>query len=631
MSKYEILIKMDKPDDRFRTEESITGSVEVNVKQDMNCLALKVGGYWTTHGRGNRDSSHYGHQVVYQGKLEAGKSQTYPFRIPVDRVPLTYHGQLINLDHYVDVRIDVPGINPKHRTGFILLPGSAGHPSEPLQSNSEHQNWFEQPGAMISLVFCLIGLVVTLASPWFGFIVLAIGLSFAFHTFSNFLAEQRLGKVQIVLESRIIAPGDSLPISLRFTPKTAGQINEVVGFLTGTEMADSSGGTDKTTHCHELYNWKFNLSGQKSFRAHREVVYRGHVQIPETDAYSFDAGNNSVSWTIELKIDIPSCPDWNQTVNLCVVPREFLHRDSKLSQKIPTATPSIEEKSEIRSLPGDGPFPSVGNISPAMVTEPDQTITTRNPSGVYRDDSKSFSLVKENPELVAHLDDVPKDIDDHHSSATDHLTPVPRNSATPVLATLVPELPVPAKENKEEPDLVTPVSEPSQADTDRPLNETSESAKDNIEEPDLATPVSKPSLADTDRSLSEISEPAKDNIEEPTDTIISLAKTCQLLHDASHDSEAQAHILKNVAHQNFTVAINIKRISPTYSWDQDSKYNNGKTLIGILQGTDYEIQVQIPHNRNDQVNQLRMGNIWTGTGQITGHDSLFRRIEVISD
>ena len=89
--------------------------------------------------------------------------------------------------------------------------------------------------------------------------------------------------------------------------------------------------------------------------------------------------------------------------------------------------------------------------------------------------------------------------------------------------------------------------------------------------------------------------------------------------------------MEAVANQTFSLTLNIERVSSTYSWDKNSQYNDGKTLIGTLEGTDQQIQILIPSDRNDQMNQLKAGDSWTGTGQITGRDSLFHRIEMNGD
>ncbi len=50
--------------------------------------------------------------------------------------------------------------------------------------------------------------------------------------------------------------------------------------------------------------------------------------------------------------------------------------------------------------------------------------------------------------------------------------------------------------------------------------------------------------------------------------------------------------------------------------------------MGILEGTEHQVQILLPSDRNDEVSQLKEGDRWTGTGRITGRDSLFRRIEM---
>ena len=74
-----------------------------------------------------------------------------------------------------------------------------------------------------------------------------------------------------------------------------------------------------------------------------------------------------------------------------------------------------------------------------------------------------------------------------------------------------------------------------------------------------------------------------------------------------------------------------KKIASTYSWDKDSPYSDGKTLTGLLDETEHQVEIQIPRDYNQHIEGLQTGDTWSGTGQITGRDSLFNRIKMNAD
>ena len=67
--------------------------------------------------------------------MKAGEVKTIPFNILVEGVPLTYRGEYLNIDHYVDVRIDIPwSLDPKASEEFLVLAGGIQEIEEPLKT-----------------------------------------------------------------------------------------------------------------------------------------------------------------------------------------------------------------------------------------------------------------------------------------------------------------------------------------------------------------------------------------------------------------------------------------------------------------------------------------------------------------
>ncbi|MFP6672200.1 MAG: hypothetical protein VB857_12355, partial [Pirellulaceae bacterium] len=71
MSKCDISIQFENRERTFRSGDTVNGTVTIDVNKNVNCRALKIAGYWKTHGRGNRDSGRYGEKVVFEGDLIA--------------------------------------------------------------------------------------------------------------------------------------------------------------------------------------------------------------------------------------------------------------------------------------------------------------------------------------------------------------------------------------------------------------------------------------------------------------------------------------------------------------------------------------------------------------------------------
>jgi hypothetical protein len=142
-----------------------------------------------------------------------------------------------------------------------------------------------------------------------------------------------------------------------------------------------------------------------------------------------------------------------------------------------------------------------------------------------------------------------------------------------------------------------------------------------VEEP-VTSATAHPESAEVEAPEEIIAEP------EPA---VSLLETCNLLNTAGRNSTDQDQIIAAVANQSFPLALGITKIAATYSWDKDSPYSDGKTLTGLLDGTEHQIEIQIPGDRNQQIDGLRTGDTWSGTGQITGRDNLFHRVKMNAD
>jgi len=93
-----------------------------------------------------------------------------------------------------------------------------------------------------------------------------------------------------------------------------------------------------------------------------------------------------------------------------------------------------------------------------------------------------------------------------------------------------------------------------------------------------------------------------------------------------HGSE-RGDIVANVSGQIFDAEIVIDRVTSLMgSMASDPRYEYGKSVTGSIQGTNQLVQVLTPESQNDQIDDLRRGDVWQTQIVIMDFDSLYSRI-----
>ena len=316
MSKCDLSIELDKKNRVYRGGDLIRGAVHVRVNRDVDCRGIILDGMWRTHGRGNRASGKYYHGTVYSGPLKKGDRQKYNFEIPTPHGPVSYRGKLLNIDHYLSARVDIPwAFDPTCESDFILMPGS----TTPVSVTSHHATATANGiskiiGLVCAIFFLCIGLILI---PVFGFglILMVVGGVLLFFSSRKFLAERKIGEVEVQAD-KFATSGKTIPIGVRFTPKSKGTINRITAKLVGQEVCVSGSGSNRRTHKHTIYQDSSVLEGPANFSIAETAEYFGEFTMPKTTAFSFAASDNSITWAIEVHIDIPNWPDWHSTIRL---------------------------------------------------------------------------------------------------------------------------------------------------------------------------------------------------------------------------------------------------------------------------------------------------------------------------
>jgi hypothetical protein len=323
MSKCEIKIEFDRSDRAYLGGETVSGHVRIRVNDDVQCSGIQLTHFWKTHGRGNTNSGdRYSQELAGSRRLLRGETLTFPFSFTAEREPVTYRGHYINIDHYVRVEVDVPwAFDPKAEEEFIVRPGKppAALGGQPELAIKPKTNW--TPYVVLTVVAAVI--VVIAAAFVIILVPLLLIVALGFWIVKKLVAS-RLGEVVLLAPKVAVAPGESWPVELRFTPRKTFTVNAITVKIMGQEAATSGSGTDATTHRHTLFEETQTLHPSDTLMRGKPFYRQTAIALPQTDAFSFESPSNKIQWWAEIRVDMPGFPDWSQKQALQMIPREFV-------------------------------------------------------------------------------------------------------------------------------------------------------------------------------------------------------------------------------------------------------------------------------------------------------------------
>ena len=531
MSKCDVDIILDRSDRTFRPGEEVAGTVRVQVNHYVKCDGILLEHFWQTHGRGNKASGRKETSVLYRGALQAGESLSFPFSFMAPNGPPTYRGHYLNVDHYLNARVDIPwAIDPKRKEEYILLPGSDPWENLPkiVLGKEEAMGLLAKAGVPIGVGLLVLGLF--LFCP-FGIVLVPAGLIVLFLSLRKSIAEKRMGSVKVDFGALQVPPGGGVPLQIEFTPRKTTKLNRIIAKLKGEERCTSGSGTNKTTHTHKLHESTIVLMPKGNITAGRPIQLETNVPIPDGGAFTFSASDNKLTWSLEIRIDIPLWPDWTTKRTLIVRP------------------------------------PMQADIVDAVVIQAQPVVAPLVPGQSSQPFAEPSFADRMETEIVA-------------DSAV--AAPLPSDSYTPA----VPEEPVAETPIAEEPSRVedTGSHQPPAADAQPPTAAEATGA-------DL------------------------------------LAVVGQLVSAKKYSSERE-QILKDHAEQSFQCALEIEKVERTYAYSSDERFRNGRTVTGMLSGTQCKAKLQLPEERNDEADALASGTKLSADCLLLKWDNIYDRLEM---
>jgi hypothetical protein len=319
--------------------------VVVRLDAPVQCRRLSATLNWRTHGKGNTDEGKGEQTGLFEGEWTAGEHR-YPFRFMAPAGPATYHGQLVNVDHYVTARADLPWASDPKVEADILIEGGdsadsassaakAVAPADLRKAMGIIPNVAIGCGGFVALVCLaimgvvmvlsirrgsgvggiLLDLLATFPAPLF----LAAGLFGMAWGVTRKMRAARLGEPEVTVEPLDPKVGGAVSVDVLINPRTDVALQDVSFDLVCTETATSGSGTNQTRHRHEAIRVGQVLDGGGSGLSAGQPVHRkGRLAIPAGSPVSFNSSNNRVAWIVVARVRVEGWPEWSIDVPLRV-------------------------------------------------------------------------------------------------------------------------------------------------------------------------------------------------------------------------------------------------------------------------------------------------------------------------
>jgi hypothetical protein len=350
VSKCDLTIHLDKADRTYQPGERIRGHVAVVADAAVRCKGLTVALQWSTHGRGNRDSGPESKVQLFEGEWEAGGRQAYGFEFVAPSGPASYHGGLVNVDHYITARADLPwALDPKTSIDVLIASKSgdgeydygSGYrpPAAELRSEGKFMalgsvlvaGCFGVPGLAIMAggvafgVSWIRGTATQGAFPMifmllFGAVFAVVGFGVAFMLQKRTLAQRRLGNPLVNLSPQVARPGSRVSVQITLQPRTSVKLTGAKAILRCRERAVSGSGTNRTTHTHPVHESEATLGAPPELQAGQPASLGVGLEVPGDAPPTFVASDNDVKWVVALQVGLEGWPDWEREYPITVRP-----------------------------------------------------------------------------------------------------------------------------------------------------------------------------------------------------------------------------------------------------------------------------------------------------------------------
>lgn len=365
MAECELMIHLENEEATFHGGDTVRGTVEVRVDEEVQCNGLTVEALWRTRGKGTADRGESIRAELFRGTWQAGMVRRFPFELTLPHGPFTYHGHYLNVVWQIRARADVPwALDPKAEREVALAPrpetapdwtafvGGPAHAqllpaklrdevlgdAKPQPAASGRLGTILGFGCLGIIAVPLLGVFVAagfqvvrfargeadaLEALFMVAVALALASGFGFgavRLVRNWLAKKRLGQVTLTAEPLLVRRGDEVRIQVVCQPTQEAELVRAVARLEAQEVVTRGSGTDRRTYRHTVHHQETEIALGRSLPARLPFQVDRTVPIPADAAPSFLARNNALRWTLTVEMDLARWPDWAEERALLVHP-----------------------------------------------------------------------------------------------------------------------------------------------------------------------------------------------------------------------------------------------------------------------------------------------------------------------
>ncbi len=322
MPNCNLTIEFYRPDRTYASGEKINGWIRVNVDRNVRCRGLNLTARWGTGGRGTPALGNYWQETLYRGTWAPGELYEYPFEVPSPGGPFTYHGQNLDLDHFLSVRADLPWtIETRTEKSFRLIPGSL------VESSRKNELTvplgivpaLKKAAAIAGTALLVTGLTLIAFGNWIGVVIAVTAAAVVLFVNRRTLSIWNLNQVHWDLPEAI-SPGSVCPIRVRAGTGRVTRIRAIELRLQALEFVSAGPQRKRDKFRHEIYLSKSPLDFQSAANGRGGIDFTTNIDVPEIPAWSIDLPGNQVVWRFRLTIQQSWWPDWFETRQIQLIP-----------------------------------------------------------------------------------------------------------------------------------------------------------------------------------------------------------------------------------------------------------------------------------------------------------------------
>jgi hypothetical protein len=335
-------IHLDRRAATAATGEAVCGRVELrsDTGTEVRQVTLTVG--WRTEGSGNRVTGTSQELMLLDAPISVGRGETrtLPFRFEAPPGPLSYAGTHLRIVNFITASADVRWARDPSAEQAYQLRRSVGQavayqgpmlniatatigPARVRPRPRSMELLLSAASALAGIGIAAAAAVAGTAPPVLTILLVVAGLAVAAALLLPFrarIAEGRLGRVELVLDRAVAAPGDTIRAALTFQPRTDLRVQHAVATLRGRERVVRGSGKHQTTRQHAFTHAETRLADEHSAAAKRRVALWGELPLAIDCPCSFQARDNRLEWEVEVRVAIAGWPDWVASHRILVWP-----------------------------------------------------------------------------------------------------------------------------------------------------------------------------------------------------------------------------------------------------------------------------------------------------------------------